>query len=424
MPDAGPETDFETLALRLGVALAIGLLIGVERGWKERTEPEGSRTAGLRTHALLGLIGGIAAVLSLGLGGLVLGLAFICVAAAMISFEILHARAEGAFDATPLVAELLVFALGAAAGLGHVEIAGAAAVAAALILVFKRSLHTWLQRITFEELSSGLVLAAMTVIVLPLLPAEPLDPWNAVSPRNTWLLTLLVAAISFTGYAAMRIIGPKHGPMVAGVAGGLVSSSATVLSLSRLARDQKDVGAFAAGAVAANTVMFVRLGGVAAVLRPEIALPIAAAFVPAAVVGAVAVLVLLRRHRDGTVATLNLENPLGLRAAFFFGALLAAVSLAAAILNDAFGAAGTLALAAVSGLADVDAITLSMTQSTRTTATTAVLAILIAATVNTAVKTGLARVAGGRAMGGMVGASSAASLLAAAAGLAVYLAVA
>jgi uncharacterized membrane protein (DUF4010 family) len=257
----------------------------------------------------------------------------------------------------------------------------------------------------------------MTVIVLPLLPAEPVDPWDAVSPRDIWLLTLLIAAIQFAGYAAMRIIGPEHGLLAAGLAGGLVSSTATVLSFSRLAKGQDNPGPLAAGAVAANATMFVRIGAVAAALRPEIALAVLAAMAPAALVSAIAVLFLTglaKRHKGEPIP--EPDNPLSLRTAFSFGILLTAISVASAVLNETAGAAGTLGLAAVAGLADVDAITLSMTQSADIAANTAVLAILIAAAVNTIVKSVLAWMVGGRAMGRTVSAASAASLAAAAIG--------
>lgn len=421
MPVESPEADVETWLVRLAIALAIGLLIGVERGWKERGEAEGGRTAGVRTLALIGLLGGVAALLSITYGALMLAVAFLAVAGGMACFEIMNARAAGTVDATPLIAQFLVFALGAAAGLGHLQLAGASAVAVAIILAFKESLHSWLERITFKELSAGLVLAAMTVIVLPLLPAEPVDPWDAISPRDIWLLTLLIAAIHFAGYAAMRIIGPEHGPLAAGLAGGVVSSTATVLSFSRLAKGQDSPGPLAAGAVAANATMFVRIGAIAAALRPEIALAVLAAMAPAALASAIAVLFLMRRakrHKGEPIP--EPDNPLSLRTAFSFGILLTAISVAAAFLNETAGAAGTLGLAAVAGLADVDAITLSMTQSSNTAANTAVLAILIAAAVNTIVKSVLAWMAGGRAMGQTVSVASAASLVAAALGYLIW----
>jgi len=210
---------------------------------------------------------------------------------------------------------------------------------------------------------------------------------------------------------------------VAGLAGGLVSSTAAVLSFSRLAKGQDNPRSLAAGAIAANTMMFARVGVVAGALRPQIALPIATAIVPAALAGAAAVgLLLWRSTKDREAAELPPpKNPLSLRSAFVFGALLTAISLAAAILNETVGAAGTLALAAIAGVADVDAITLSMTQSAQTAADTAVMAILIAISVNTVVKCGLAFTAGGPAMGRIVAIASAASLVAAAAGYAASL---
>ena len=417
-----PDFDAPTWLIRLAVALAIGMLIGVERGWKEREEAEGERTAGVRTFGLIGLLGGVAALLSVTYGALILAVILLAVAGGMACFEIMNARATGKVDATPLIAQLLVFALGATAGLGHLQLAGASAVAVAIILAFKENLHSWLERITFKELSAGLVLAAMSVIVLPLLPAGPVDPWNAVSPRDIWLLTLLIAAIHFAGYAAMRIIGPEHGPLAAGLAGGVVSSTATILSFARLAKGQENLGPLAAGAVAANATVFVRIGAVAAALRPEIALPVIAAMAPAALTGIVAVLVLMRRvNRDRDKSIPALQNPLSLRTAFSFGILLTAISVAAAVLNETAGAAGTLGLAAVAGLADVDAITLSMTQSARTAAGMAVLAILIAVAVNTVVKSALAWMAGGKPMGLTISLVSAASLVAAATGYVVWI---
>jgi uncharacterized membrane protein (DUF4010 family) len=163
--------------------------------------------------------------------------------------------------------------------------------------------------------------------------------------------------------------------------------------------------------------MFVRIGAVAAALRPEIALAVLAAMAPAALVSAIAVLFLTglaKRHKGEPIP--EPDNPLSLRTAFSFGILLTAISVASAVLNETAGAAGTLGLAAVAGLADVDAITLSMTQSADIAANTAVLAILIAAAVNTIVKSVLAWMAGGRAMGETVSVASAASLAAAAAG--------
>jgi uncharacterized membrane protein (DUF4010 family) len=429
MPDLLLDPEVVERFRRLGVALAIGLLIGIERGWKDRGGPEGARTAGVRTFSLIGLLGGVASVIALELGGVVFGLGFLAAAGALTVFEINHARRTDSSDATTLVAALVVFALGALAGLGFFHAAAAAAVAVAIILAFKESLHAWLERVTFEELRAGLALAAMTVIVLPLLPSAPVDPWGALSLRAVWLLTLLIAAISFVGYAAIRIVGPERGPLIAGLAGGLVSSTATVVSFARMAkRRRRGAPPLIAGGVVANAVMFARVGVVAGVLRDDLVLPLAAALAPAAVVSVAAAAWLIRRPPDadvpesnGSGAVLALKNPLALGAAFAFGILLAVITIAAAAFEAWFGAQGVYALSAISGLADVDAITLSMTQSMRLTPEVAAAAILIAVTVNTFSKAAMARVAGGPRVGLAMSVTSALALLAGLAGYIAYI---
>ncbi len=429
MLDDTAGAELQTQFLRLGVALAIGLLVGVERGWKDRHEGEGERTAGLRTHALIGLIGGFAGLLSMELGGLVLALGFAGFAAGATTFEYMRARKDGDLDATPLTAQLLVFALGAAAALGHIEIAGAAAVAATGLLAFKDSLHGWLRNITFKELRAGVLLAAMTVIVLPLLPAGPVDPWGAVSVRSVWLLTLLIAGISFVGYIAIRVAGAELGPLVAGAAGGLVSSTATVLSFSRLAKplDAKTARPLLAGAVLANTVMFGRTAILAASLRNELILPIFATMIPAGLASLACAFIVARgfKKRESTEAAsavLGLGNPFSLKTALFFGVLLAAVSLATALASDIFGESATLGVAAISGLADVDAVTLSMTQVSSVSAETATLAILIAVGANTASKIVLSFLAGGVRTGFTILITSAITLAVGGAGYLVWMA--
>lgn len=427
MFDHVPPESLDIL-FRLAVATAIGLLIGIERGWKEREGPEGSRTAGLRTFTLIGLLGGVAAVLAEDLGPIPFAAALLAVALPFAAFELLRARRTQTQDATTLVSAILAFMLAAAAGFGHLHAAGAAAVTAAIVLAFKESLHGWVRRITFEELRAGLILAAMTIVVLPLLPPDPFDPWNAVSLRDVWLLTVFVAAISFVGYAAIKIVGPRKGSLAAGIAAGLVSSTAAVVSLARLGRDRENTPIYAPGAIAANAVMFLRVGLVAGALRPELAPLLAASLLPGAAVYAVfAAWSWTRVHvadadGDGEPDTdIAPRNPLELRTALGFGVLLAFVSLASTILGDMFGAAGSLALAAIAGLADVDAITLSMTQNTSTGPDIASTAILVAVASNTVAKVVLATLAGGKAMGWRLGAASAAALIASTAGLAAYM---
>ncbi|MGD2133220.1 MAG: MgtC/SapB family protein, partial [Maricaulaceae bacterium] len=327
---------------RLGVALAVGLLVGIERGWKEREAGAGERTAGIRTFALIGLLGGASAIIGAELGGVVAAAAFLGFALVIGAFELQGAKATDSRDATPVVAALVVFALGAVAGVGFLRAAAAAAVATTMLLALKSDIHRWLEKITFEELRAGLLLGVMTVILLPLLPAEPIDPWDAISLRAVWLMTIFISAVSFTGYAAIRIAGPGRGPIVAGLAGGLVSSTATAVSFSRMAKRAKaNESVLVAGMLAANAVMFARLGVVASALRPQLVAPLIFALIPAIAVSALLAFVMHLRavkHDKTSPQELELKNPLDLTLALQFGVLLAAISLAATWLEQLFGA--------------------------------------------------------------------------------------
>ncbi len=395
--------DTFELIERLAVALAIGLVIGIERGWKQREEAEGDRTAGLRTHALSGLLGGIWGALALAggdWGAVALGLAFAAFVALIGTFryrEMVHAKT---FGATTAVGAMVAFALGALAVMGDLTAAAAAGVATALLLALKAALHEWLKRLTWEELRAGLILAAMTVILLPLLPDRELARWFPVNPREVWLLTILIAALSFAGYVAIRFAGPHLGVLLSGLAGGLVSSTAATLNMARLAREHRArEKLFAAGIMLASAMMMVRVVVVVGIVNLEliriIAVPLVlAALAQAGVAGALG----NWARNDGPVEPpLALKNPFDLGVVLEFGALLALIMALAKGLAAWAGSKGAYALAAVSGIVDVDAISLSMARLTpgSLNADSAAIAILIAVAVNSLCKGVLATTAGG-----------------------------
>ena len=355
---------------RLAVALAIGLVIGIERGWKQREEPEGDRAAGLRTHALSGLLGGVwgaLANLGAGAGLLMLGIAFAAFAAVVTVFRYREMVHDGTYGATTVVAALLAFSLGAFAVLGDKTAAAAAGIAAALLLALKAVLHEWVKRLSWEELRAGLVLGAMTVILLPLLPDRELTPWFPVRPREIWLLTILIAALSFAGYVAIRVAGPKVGVLLAGFAGGLVSSTAVTLSMARLAREHRDrERMFAAAIMVASAVMMLRvivlIGIFKFSLLQILALPLVLA--AAAQAGAAALLARGGGANHETAQALVLKNPFELRVVLEFGALLAVIMAVTKLTAEWAGSEGAYLLAVVSGLLDVDAISLSLARLT------------------------------------------------------------
>src|SRR5690606_15126556 len=139
---------------------------------------------------------------------------------------------EQNFSATGVVAAALTFALGAYATLGNEAVAVAAAVAMAILLALRESLHNWVRKLTWLEIRSALMLLAMTFLLLPILPNRPIDPWQVLNPAEIWLFAILIAAISFAGYVAIRALGERKGVAVAAIAGGLTSSTATTLSFA------------------------------------------------------------------------------------------------------------------------------------------------------------------------------------------------
>ncbi len=416
----------ETIELfqRLGLALAIGFLIGLERGWKTRNEPEGGRSAGLRTHALAGVLGGVWGALAVARpdGGLIaLSLAFAVFGGAVIFFRYREARAEQTFGMTTVVAAMLAFTLGAYAVMGNMAVAGAMGVAVAALLAFKPVLHDWLQRISWVELRSGLLLLAMTFIMLPLLPKRTIDPWDTINPFELWLLTVMIAAISFAGYVAIKVVGERHGIIMTGVAGGLASSTAVTVTLAELAKEHPERrDPLVAGALFASATMIARVlvvvGTLGAVLLPRLLVPVA---LGGLVLLAAGTYFLGRQPENGVAeGKLQLKNPFDLATVLKFGALLTVVTVLAKLLTRVGGGEGVYALAAFSGIADVDAITLSMSRLAQDPASVSLAAnaILIVVAVNTVAKAVLGWIAGGAEFGRQLLMVAAAAIAAGAAG--------
>ena len=393
---------------RLGVALVIGLLIGFERGWKEREAEEGSRIAGVRTFGLMGLLGGVAAMLAESFGALVLGLAFLgLVAVQTTAYAIDSYNDPDGVSITSLVAGLLTFVLGALAGTGQLAVAAAAAVVTTLLLSYKPQLHGWVRALNAEELRAAIKLLLISVVLLPVLPDRGYGPWEALNPYEIWLMVVLIAAISFVGYFAIKIGGAKRGALFTGLFGGLASSTGVTLHFSRLARRQSGiVPVLAAGILLACGTMFPRMLLVASLIQAKLFALLALPSLIMAVTAFAPVFFYWKSQSSRETDTASeLRNPLELSAALGFGLLLAMIILLGNALKNQFGEVGVLALAAASGVADVDAITLSLARMSADDLAlrTAAVGIVIAAAVNSLVKGGMAFLVGGREIGLRVG---------------------
>lgn len=399
--DMNAET--ETL-FRLLLALALGLLIGAERGWEKREAAEGGRVAGFRTYGLIALLGGLAALLPAHLGepgSLVFGLIFLGLIGAVTAGHVMEFRRDGDAGITSLIAAVLSFVFGALTMLGRAEIAVPAAVVTVLILSIKPALHKGLRAISEAELKAGLILLLMSLVLLPILPDRGFGPYGAVNPFELWWMVVLISAISFSGYLAMKWAGARSGAVLTGLFAGLASSTALTLDFSRSARTREaPPRMLAAGILIACTTMLPRMLIVAGLLNIDL---VSRLFVPAAVMGTVMLAAALYHWRISSGdararESVMLGNPLKLEAAFLFGGLLALVMLAVRALQDFMGDAGVYLTAAVSGLMDVDAITLSLSRMSvdDIALRTAAAGIIIGAAANTFLKGVMSAAIGGR----------------------------
>jgi len=405
----------EELLHRLAAALAIGLLVGTERHWRERQEAPGRRTAGVRTFALTGLLGGVMAVLASSLGqnggALLLGFGLAALLAAQLPFALREADAENRVSATSLVAALGTYSLGALAVLGDMAVAGAAAVAMTAILASRESLHGLMARITWPELRSALVLLSMTLLVMPMVPDEPIALLGGLNPALIWRFAILLAAISYLGYLAVRLMGPERGLLFSGAAGGLISSTAVTLSNARAAAAGGAALVLAAGALMAGAVSCLRTIGIVAFIAPAVVGYLLAPLGIAGLGMALGGFVLVRRTgADGAPARAP-DNPFELSAVLKIALLLAAVVLISRLAAERLGPEAVLAVAAITGLTDVDAVALSVPLLAPATISLefAAQAVLAAVGVNICAKAAYAIMLGG----GRFGAAFAAPSLAA-----------
>jgi len=419
--------DYEP-TVSLVVAAAVGLLIGLER--ERPVEDEGGgpprrHPAGARTFTLASLTGGVAALLAASYGVWILVGTIVAVGALAVAayrsaakepstgitteLALLGATLLGAFICSPDLPLSIESRLSVGFSLG---------VAIMALLSAKPLFRRFASRLLQEDVVATTKFLIVAGIVLPLLPDEGLGPWQALNPRHIGWMVVLVAAISFVGYVAARILG-RRGLWLTGVVGGLVSSTAVTVAFSGRCKRQPALRpVLAAGIVAACTIMFPRIGLEAAVVAPALGRHLAGAVAVASVVGAAGTAWLLARGPgtgEGEAEPVHLSNPFELGGALWFGALFAGINLAVRAADAYLGAGGTYLASAVAGLTDVDAITLSAASLLREGTVgvgRAAAMVGVGAASNTVVKIGLSFVLGDRRLGAVVAAWTGLSLLA------------
>lgn len=388
------------LLISLATALAVGLLIGTERGWSARETEDTQLIGGIRTFGLVGLLGGLAALLGSQYSlsawiaiGLIFGLL-------VIAGYLGEQRRTGDLGLTSAIALLLTFLLGSLALSEQRILAAACAVVVAMLLSLKEPLHSALRRLSAAEVSGALKLLFISLVLLPALPNVGYGPWQAFNPYATWWMVVLIAGIGFAAYVAIRLIGQRKGLLVTALLGGMVSSTAMTITLARMHDGSKLRAMLACGLLATSTLMFPRVllevGLVNSALLPQLSLPLG---VCALIYAAGA---LFYFHAAGSEAESSaeplLKNPFELAPALRFAALLVVIAFMVEAARIWLGDVGVYLVSLLSGLTDVDAITLSLSRNAmhEMSRLVAVQGIFLAALSNSLVKGLLIALIGGR----------------------------
>lgn len=387
--------------IRLAVALGLGLLVGLQR------EKVDSVIAGIRTFALISLFGAVCAQLAKTYGGWILVVGFLATALLITAGNVVRMQSREAEPGqTTEFAALVVFGLGAWVVTGSMAVPVVLAGAVVVLLHFRESIHGVVAKIGEKDLRATMQFVLIALVILPVLPDRDMGPYGVLNPYQIWWMVVLIVGLSLAGYVAYKLFGSGAGTVLAGILGGLISSTATTASFARRSRENADPSRLAALVIMlASTVVYGRvLVEIAAVARGrllELGPPLAAMLGVCVLVSGAAWLM----GRDGDNELPEPGNPADLKAALIFGALYAAVLLAVAFARDRFGTAGLYMVAAISGLTDVDAITLStsrLVQSSRLDPDTGWRAILLASMSNLGFKAGIVAALGSRALLGRI----------------------
>jgi len=377
-------------ALRFGAALGLGLLLGLER---ERKRDAELLFGGIRTFALIALLGALGAYIERELNQAWLVVAAFIALSALVIVSYATTAARGELGITTEVTALLAFIVGALCGWQSVGVASVATVVCLLLLTLKDFLHSLARRVELSDVEATLTFAVISVIILPLLPNQNFGPppLDVINPYKIWLMVVLIAGLNFLGYLLVKVLGNEHGFLLTGVLGGLVSSTAVTLSFSQRSRQEPAMSsAFVLAILVAWTIMFLRVVVMVGVVNRPLAASLVVALGCMAAAGLVVSFVLWRRSRTNEKGVVTAgANPFELSEAIKFGLLFGIITIVAKAAQTYLGATGLYLAGALAGLTDVDAISLSMAnlaQANPDSLAVAARTIVIAVLANTLVK--------------------------------------
>jgi uncharacterized membrane protein (DUF4010 family) len=375
-------------SLSVVTALACGLLIGIERGWKLREEEPGSRVAGIRTFSMLGLASGIAGLI--GVTGYPFVASAIVIGAVAVMVTAYSRELQNQHDSTSAVAAIATIAFGFLAGSGNPALAIAGAAIGVALLAMRTELHGFVEKLDQEDVKALARYAVIACAILPFLPSGHYGPLGAWNPQKLWLVVVLVTGFSFLGYVANRIFGERHGTIATALIGGAYSSTAVTQSLAqRLGREER-AGAEPAGIALATAVMYLRVALLVALLATRVFMPLAIILFPATLVAWLAGWWLYRkapRHEGPSPP----GNPIAILPALGFVAFVAVAAVAARWAAGRFGEMGIAVLLLIVGSTDVDTAIITLGGLPTVAISPLLAAIAIAGTImaNMAVKIGI-----------------------------------
>lgn len=409
------EFAFETRHLiNFALALALGLLMGMEREVSKRVQH--TAIGGIRTFPLSSVIGYISGLLSTQWGGMIAGAGIVAIAGIAIAAGV-SGKTRGI---TTELALVLAGVVGVALGAGSTVPALLGGVVGTVLLSQKVQLHRWVETLTPSDVRAIVTFAVVAAVVLPVLPDVPLGPNGVLNPRRIWMVVALVTAINVVGYVATKYVHARQSIVLSAIVGSLVSSTAvTWLFATQSRANPRTVQFYGIGIALASSVMFIRVGFFAAIFHQAFLAQLFPVLLASAAAGLGALWLATRRvsslsPEDNEPLPASPGNPAQLRSALAFGAFYAGIALLGAILNDAFGSRGLLALGAISGLADLDAITIAMSSGSAAGSVALAVAesvVVAAMLTNTLVKIGIAVLRGDRAVRRLVTISLGASAL-------------
>lgn len=415
----------EQVAVGIGTALAVGALVGLERERRSRTEKQ-PMFGGIRTFPLIALLGSLSGLAIGAFGAMGLAIPFICVSAFLIGAYLRVPRTpeQPALGLTSEFSAILVFFLGAVPFLeaipldfqGRTVLAGACGAVVMAALALREPLHKIAEAVSSEDLFATVRFILLAVVLLPLLPDRTWDPYEALSPFKIGIFVVLVAAVSFVGYVAVRILGERKGIGVTAVFGGIASSTAVTFAFSNKAKAQPELSRISAFAIViACTIMLPRLFVIIAMIHPPLVQHVWPVFASTTAVGVLGSALLYRVagkrgetvmiKREHEEPKTKLNNPFSLKAAFKLGVAFALIRLIAAAAYDMWSDTGLYVSALLAGLSDVDALLIAVTRmfaKDQVGASVACIAIACAILTNSLIKTSFAMFIGGRRVGTLV----------------------